>query len=73
MEKLSEHYAENTAWFDEILGVGRSVDIVSRDYLIGGRRARLWVLDYVRQDARSPELTVPACLGRELINVGEGT
>ena len=42
-------------------------------YLGPSRRARLWVLDYVRQDARSPELTVPACLGRELINVGEGT
>ena len=51
MEKLSEHYTENVAWFNETLGVGRSVDIVSRDYLIGGRRARLWVVDGYGKDA----------------------
>lgn len=42
-------------------------------YLQPSREARLWVLDYVRQGEQSQELTVPACLGRELINVGEGT
>lgn len=42
-------------------------------YLLPARRARLWALHYVRQGEQSPELTVPACLGRELINVGEGT
>lgn len=42
-------------------------------YLRPARSARLWALDYVRQGEQSPELTVPACLGRELINVGEGT
>ena len=42
-------------------------------YLRPARETRLWVLDYVRQGEQSPELTVPACLGHELINVGEGT
>ena len=51
MERLSEHYTDNVAWFNETLGVGRSVDIVSRDYLIGGRRARLWVIDGYGKDA----------------------
>ena len=50
MERLSEHYTDNVAWFNETLGVGRSVDIVSRDYLIGGRRARLWVIDGYGKD-----------------------
>ena len=41
METLSEHYMDNVAWFDHTLGVGRSSDMVSRDYVIGGRRARI--------------------------------
>ena len=50
MEQLSELYMENTVWFDRTLGVGRSMDIVSRDYVIGGRRARLWVVDGYGKD-----------------------
>ena len=34
-----------------LLGVGRSCDMVSRDYLIGGRRARLWVVDGFGSDS----------------------
>ena len=45
METLSSNYQENVTWFNETLGVGRSCDIVSRDYMIGGRRARIWVID----------------------------
>ena len=45
MERVSENYMENVHWFDETLGVGRSCDIVSRDYIIGSRRARVWVVD----------------------------
>ena len=45
MEKFSNDYAENVRVLDQLLGVGRSCDMVSRDYLIGGRRARLWVVD----------------------------
>ena len=43
MEKLSDNYMENVRLLDQALGVGRSVDMVSRDYVIGGRRARIWV------------------------------
>ena len=42
MEKISNDYRENVRMLDGLLGVGRSCDMVSRDYLIGGRRARLW-------------------------------
>ena len=45
MERLSENYMDNVRRFDRELGVGRSVDMVSRDYIIGGRRARIWVVD----------------------------
>ena len=51
MEKLSEQYQENVAWFNDSLGVGRSSDVVSRDYRIGGRRARIWVIDGYGKDA----------------------
>ena len=50
METLSEHYMDNVAWFDHTLGVGRSSDMVSRDYVIGGRRARIWVVDGYGKD-----------------------
>ena len=51
MGRLSGHYKDDAAWFDKTLGVGRSVDLVSRDYLIGGRRGRLWVIDGYGKDA----------------------
>ena len=50
MEKLSENYMENVRLFDEVLGVGRSVDMVSRDYIIGCHRARIWVVDGYGKD-----------------------
>ncbi len=50
MEQLSADYQKNTAWFDEQLGVGRSCDIVSRDFMLGGRRARVWVVDGYGKD-----------------------
>ena len=36
---------------DEQLGVGRSFDMVGRSLVIGGRRARLWVINGYAQDA----------------------
>ncbi|MCI9331863.1 MAG: spore germination protein [Oscillibacter sp.] len=50
MGTLSDNYAENVRLFNEVLGVGRSVDMVSRDYVIGGRKARLWVVDGYGKD-----------------------
>ena len=51
MEKISNDYWENVRVLDGLLGVGRSCDMVSRDYLIGGRRARLWVVDGFGSDS----------------------
>ena len=51
MEKFSTDYMENVQTLDQLLGVGRSCDMVSRDYLIGGRRARLWVVDGFGSDS----------------------
>ena len=51
MEKISNDYRENVRVLDALLGVGRSCDMVSRDYLIGGRRARLWVVDGFGSDS----------------------
>ena len=51
MEKISNDYRENVLVLDGLLGVGRSCDMVSRDYLIGGRRARLWVVDGFGSDS----------------------
>ena len=51
MEKLSANFEENVSWFNVQLGVGRSCDIVSRDFSLGGRRARVWVVDGYGKDA----------------------
>ena len=51
MEKISNDYRENVRVLDGLLGVGRNCDMVSRDYLIGGRRARLWVVDGFGSDS----------------------
>lgn len=51
MEKISNDYRENVRVLDGLLGVGRSCDMVSRDYLIGGRQARLWVVDGFGSDS----------------------
>ena len=50
MEQLSGNYRDNVERFNALLGVGRNMDMVSRDYIIGGRRARLWVVDGYGKD-----------------------
>ena len=50
MKQLSANYMENVAEMDHLLGVGRNSDIVNRNYLIGGRRARIWVVDGYGKD-----------------------
>ena len=50
VEKLSDNYGENVRRFNDVLGVDRSCDLVSRDYIIGGRRARIWVIDGYGKD-----------------------
>ena len=31
MEQIAEHYMDNVRWFDDVLGAGRSCDMVCRD------------------------------------------
>ncbi len=51
MNRLSEHHEENVRALDELLGVGRCFDMISRDLCVGGKRARLWVVDGYGDDA----------------------
>lgn len=51
MEQISDLFAENAARFDTVLGVGRSCDLVARDFLVGGRRGRIWLVDGYGRDA----------------------
>ena len=42
-------FSERTAHFDRLLGVGRNFDMIGRELVIGGRRARLWAVNgYVK-------------------------
>lgn len=51
MELLSESYEENVRTLDALLGVERCFDMIARDLVIGGRHARLWVVDGYGDDA----------------------
>ena len=51
MDQIASNYEENIRWFDEVLGAGRSCDIVYRDLYVAGRRARFWVIDGFGGDA----------------------
>ncbi|MCI9122214.1 MAG: spore germination protein [Oscillibacter sp.] len=50
MGNLSDNFQDNVRLFDSVLGVGRSIDMVSRDFLIGGHKARIWVIDGYGRD-----------------------
>ncbi len=45
MQLLGENYDKNVALLDDLTGFGRSFDVVSRDIRLGGRRARMYVID----------------------------
>ena len=45
MAKLRNNFRMDAANMDSILGVERNCDMISRDYVIGGRRGRIWVVD----------------------------
>ncbi len=51
MRTLRNHFKTDAAYMDSTLGVGRSCDMVSRDYVIGGKRGRIWVVDGYGADA----------------------
>ena len=51
MNRISSNYVENVQWFNDVLGAGRSCDMVCRDLYVGGRRARFWVCLLYTSDA----------------------
>ena len=51
MERVSANCEENVRALDGLLGVGRCFDMIARDLMIGGKRARLWVVDGYGDDA----------------------
>ncbi|MBR3641862.1 MAG: spore germination protein [Oscillibacter sp.] len=51
MSGFSGDFEADARMLDAALGYGRSCDMVSRNYRIGGRRARLWVVDGFGADA----------------------
>ena len=48
---VQDAFLRRTEELDRRLGVGRSFDMVGRSLTIGGRRARLWVVNGYADDA----------------------
>ncbi len=48
---LSACYEDNVRLMNDLLGVPRSCDMVSRDFWIAGHRGRIWVVDGYGRDA----------------------
>lgn len=51
MKQAKTEFDKRCTWLDEQLGVGRSFDMVGRVLTVGGRRAKLWVVNGYAQDA----------------------
>ena len=51
MKEVKTGFDRRCAMLDESLGVGRSFDMVGRSLVIGGRRAKFWVVNGYAQDA----------------------
>ena len=47
---MKQNYSPRTTALDDALGVGRGFDMPARDLTIGGRRARLWVVNGYAQE-----------------------
>lgn len=51
MTELARDFARNTAALDQMLGVERNYDMITRPLRIGRRQARLWVVDGYGEDS----------------------
>ena len=51
MEELTSRLEENRQVLDDKIGVGRNYDVIARDLVIGGKAARLYVLDGYADDS----------------------
>ena len=58
-------FKTRTAQLDDLLGVGRNFDMVGRDLRVGGRQARLWVVNGYAED-----MLIERMIGR-LMAVGD--
>ncbi len=57
MEQLTKDLAENQKKLDELLGVGRNYDVISRDLYIGAWKGRLYVIDGYGDDGVIERIT----------------
>lgn len=57
MEQLSKTLSENQTRLDELLGVGRNYDVISRDIYIGDWKGRLYVIDGYGDDGVIERMT----------------
>ena len=65
MEQLTKELSENQKQLDELLGVGRNYDVISRDLYIGDWKGRLYVIDGYGDDGVIERITA--------FLLGEGT
>ena len=47
---MNQPFDTKCAQLDDLLGVGRSFDMVSRELYVGGRRAKMWVVNGYAED-----------------------
>ena len=57
MEQLTKDLSENQRRLDELLGVGRNYDVISRDLYISGWKGRLYVIDGYGDDGVIERMT----------------
>ena len=57
MKQLTKDLAENQKKLDELLGVGRNYDVISRDLYIGAWKGRLYVIDGYGDDGGIERIT----------------
>ena len=57
MKQLTKDLAENQKKLDELLGVGRNYDVISRDLYIGAWKGRLYVIDGYGDDGVIERIT----------------
>ena len=57
MEQLTKSLSENQKTLDDLLGVGRNYDVISRDLYIGSWKGRLYVIDGYGDDGVIERIT----------------
>ena len=65
-------FETRTAQLDDLLGVGRNFDMVSRSLQVGGRKARLWVVNGYAEDMLI-ERMIGAAAGHRRFEEGAGS